>query len=113
MSGVTEAGNVITTSLESLSSPVADQHAVAEFEQALAPMANAQGGGLLHELGQIKEQFTDAKRSVQASLATSGDDPAKLMQLQWSLMRINLQEELIAKTVGRTTQNIETLMKAQ
>ncbi len=45
--------------------------------------------------------------------AQPGDDPNSLMQMQWSLMRITMQEELIAKTVGRMSQNVETLMKTQ
>ncbi len=35
------------------------------------------------------------------------------MQMQWSLMRITMQEELIAKTVGKMSQNVETLLKTQ
>ena len=68
---------------------------------------------LLSELGQIKERFSQAKQELQVELSTPGDDPNSLMQMQWSLMRITMQEELIAKTVGRMSQNVETLMKTQ
>ena len=68
---------------------------------------------LLSELGQIRERFSQAKQELQMELSTSGDDPNSLMQMQWSLMRITMQEELIAKTVGRMSQNVETLMKTQ
>ncbi|MDC5278186.1 SctI family type III secretion system inner rod subunit LcrO, partial [Acinetobacter baumannii] len=33
------------------------------------------------------------------------------MLMQWSLIRITIQEELIAKTAGRMSQNVETLSK--
>ena len=68
---------------------------------------------LLSELGQIRERFSQAKQELQMELSTSGDDPNSLMQMQWSLMRITMQEELIAKTVGHMSQNVETLMKTQ
>ncbi|MCR3852447.1 type III secretion system inner rod subunit SctI [Pseudomonas aeruginosa] len=71
------------------------------------------GGDLLSELGQIRERFSQAKQELQVELSTPGDDPNSLMQMQWSLMRITMQEELIAKTVGRMSQNVETLMKTQ
>ncbi|WP_286089022.1 type III secretion system inner rod subunit SctI [Pseudomonas sp. MWU13-3659] len=115
MSRIAPAEEVIEASLESLNTPVADQHLVGEFERFLRPPmpVHEQDTSLLRQVGQIKEQFTEAKQSITAALAKGADDPATLMQLQWALTRINLQEELIAKTVGRTTQNIETLMKAQ
>lgn len=119
MSRTAPAEGVIETSLESLNSQMPDKHLVGEFERALQPSMRAhdqghgQGAGLLQQVGQVKEQFTEAKRSITDALSKNVDDPATLLELQWSLTRINLQEELIAKTVGRTTQNIETLMKAQ
>ncbi|HAU4896059.1 TPA: EscI/YscI/HrpB family type III secretion system inner rod protein, partial [Aeromonas hydrophila] len=61
----------------------------------------------------IKQQFVEAKESLRAELSTPGDDPNSLMQMQWALMRITMQEELIAKTVGKMSQNVETLLKTQ
>lgn len=85
---------------------------VAQFERAMGGSGNL-GGGLLNELGQIKEQFTQAKRELEVRLATPSDNPASLMQMQWALMRITLQEELLAKTVGKMSQSVETLLKTQ
>ncbi len=98
------------TSLEELSGGPAGAAHVAEFERAMGG-AGSLGGDLLSELGQIKERFSQAKQELQVELSTPGDDPNSLMQ--WSLMRITMQEELIAKTVGRMSQNVETLMKTQ
>ncbi|MNF10301.1 Yop proteins translocation protein I [compost metagenome] len=61
----------------------------------------------------MKERFDRAKEELKVSLSTTQDDPSALLQMQWSLMRITLQEEMIAKTTMRLTQNVETLMKAQ
>lgn len=102
------------TSLEELSGGPAGAAHVAEFERAMGG-AGSLGGDLLSELGQIRERFSQAKQELQVELSTPGDDPNSLMQMQmqWSLMRITMQEELIAKTVGRMSQNVETLMKTQ
>ena len=97
---------------EELGSFALDPMHVAEFEGAMGKTGNL-GGGLLSEIGQIKEQFTQAKRELEVRLATPGDNPASLMQMQWSLMRITMQEELLAKTVGRMSQSVETLLKTQ
>jgi type III secretion system YscI/HrpB-like protein len=36
-----------------------------------------------------------------------------LMQLQMDLMRVMFQEDLLGKIVGRTTQNVDSLLKGQ
>ncbi|BCJ06261.1 MULTISPECIES: type III secretion system inner rod subunit SctI [unclassified Pseudomonas] len=112
MNGITEVTRVVTD-LQSLSAPAADSRQVAEFEQALSGAADSPGDGLLHQIGQLHQQHTEARQGAQASLVSRTGDPVALMDAHWSLIRSNLQVELIAKGVGRTTQNIETLMKAQ
>lgn len=110
---VNQVGHVTETSLEALNAPHADGQQVAEFELALSGDKGGLGMTALNELGRMKEQFGQAKKELQTQLSTPGYGPNDLMQMQWSLMRITLQEELIAKTVGRLTQNVETLMKTQ
>ncbi|MFN1531789.1 type III secretion system inner rod subunit SctI [Vibrio jasicida] len=85
------------------------------FEQAmLAPEGNnGLEGGLLENISELKNTIDNAKSSLTDSMKMVGDDPAQLLQMQWALTRITFQEELIAKTVGKTTQNVETLLKAQ
>lgn len=102
-----------TSSLKELKSTGPDTAQVMEFEQAMSVGSGSLGGGFLNEIGQIKEQFNQAKHELRVQLASPGSDPSSLMQMQWSLMRITLQEELIAKTVGKMSQNVETLMKTQ
>jgi type III secretion protein I len=109
MSGIAEVTRVVTD-LQSLSEPAVDSRQVAEFEQALA---GGSGDGLLHQVGQLSQQHAEARQGAHASLVSGTGDPVALMDAHWALIRSNLQVELIAKGVGRTTQNIETLMKAQ
>lgn len=102
----------MTRQVEEMGAMALDPMHIAQFERAIGGSGNL-GGGLLSEIGQIKEQFTQAKRELEVRLATPSDSPASLMQMQWSLMRITMQEELLAKTVGRMSQSVETLLKTQ
>ena len=110
---IAQTAQSVVTSLDELKTVEAASPHIASFEQAMGSSSQGLGGSLLGELGELKQQFTDAKQSLQAELATPGDDPNSLMQMQWSLMRITMQEELIAKTVGKMSQNVETLLKTQ
>ncbi|QZA56240.1 MULTISPECIES: type III secretion system inner rod subunit SctI [Pseudomonas] len=112
MSGIAEV-SLMVSDLQSLSAPAADSRQVAEFEQALSGAVTSPEGGLLHQVGQLTQQYSQARQGAQANLVSGTGDPVALMDAHWALMRSNLQVELIAKGVGRTTQNIETLMKAQ
>ncbi|MEE1879844.1 type III secretion system inner rod subunit SctI [Pseudomonas soli] len=112
MSGIAEVARVVTD-LQSLAAPDVDLRQVAEFEQALSNSAGSLEEGVLHKIAQFGQQHAEARQGAHASLVSGVGDPVALMDAHWALMRTNLQVELIAKGVGRTTQNIETLMKAQ
>ncbi|WP_323834799.1 type III secretion system inner rod subunit SctI [Photorhabdus africana] len=108
-----QISETLITSLDELNTHQASAENIASFEHAMSNQDQGIESNLINELGQLKQQFTQAKQELETQLAVPGSDPNSLMQMQWSLMRITLQEELIAKTVGRLNQNIETLMKAQ
>ncbi|MFQ1842230.1 SctI family type III secretion system inner rod subunit AscI [Aeromonas veronii] len=110
---IAQSAQAVVTSLDELKAVDLSSPHVASFEQAMGSTSQGMGSSLLGELGALKQQFVEAKQNLQAELATPGDDPNSLMQMQWSLMRITMQEELIAKTVGKMSQNVETLLKTQ
>lgn len=110
---ITQSAQAVVTSLDELKTADTASSQVASFEQAMSAPSQGIGGSLLGEQGEIKQQFVEAKESLRAELSTPGDDPNSLMQMQWALMRITMQEELIAKTVGKMSQNVETLLKTQ
>lgn len=112
MSGIAEVTRVITD-LQSLAPSDVDSRQVAEFEQALSSSAGSPEEGVLHKVAQLGQQHAEARQGAHASLVSGVGDPVALLDAHWALIRTNLQVELIAKGVGRTTQNIETLMKAQ
>lgn len=65
------------------------------------------------QIESVRQNMSRAKTEFQQNMNSEELSPQKLMQVQWSLMRITLQEELIAKTAGKVTQSMETLLKAQ
>lgn len=102
------------TTLQAVEPGHADDQLVAQFEHALASGAPSQAGGVLNTISDVTAQISQAKQSLRAKMTLPGDiSPSTLMEMQYQLMQINLQEELIAKGVGRLTQNVETLMKMQ
>ncbi|WCH23598.1 type III secretion system inner rod subunit SctI [Aeromonas salmonicida] len=110
---IAQSLEAVVTSLDELKAADVPDAQIAAFEQAMGSDTQGIGSTLLGEIGQIKQQFVEAKQSLQASLATQVDDPSSLMQMQWSLMRITMEVDLIAKTVGRMGQNLENLLKTQ
>ncbi|NRB24701.1 type III secretion system inner rod subunit SctI [Shewanella sp.] len=106
---------VLNTSIEQLQdSQIAEHGAVAEFEQAMqSNVDNGLGESVLDQIVEMKQQLSGATESLHTAMSSGVDDPAALMEIQWALTRITMQEELIAKTAGKMSQNIETLMKAQ
>ncbi|WGL97593.1 type III secretion system inner rod subunit SctI [Arsenophonus sp. aPb] len=71
------------------------------------------GGSFIDQIEAVRRNMSQAKSEFQQNINNEELSPQKLMQVQWSLMRITLQEELIAKTAGKITQSMETLLKAQ
>ncbi|HGJ5875645.1 MAG TPA: type III secretion system inner rod subunit SctI [Arsenophonus sp.] len=67
----------------------------------------------IEQIESVRQNISLAKTEFQKNISSEDLSPQKLMQVQWSLMRITLQEELIAKTAGKITQSMETLLKAQ
>ncbi|NRD71731.1 type III secretion system inner rod subunit SctI [Shewanella sp. VB17] len=106
---------VLNTSIEQLQdSQMADPNAVTDFEQAMQQnVDNGLGESVLDQIVDMKKQISGATESLKTAMSSGIDDPAALMEIQWALTRITMQEELIAKTAGKTSQNVETLMKAQ
>ena len=106
---------VMQTSLEQIQDAHADEALTERFEQAMSRPEASDGveDGLVKSISELKHDLDSAKRDLKDNMQLVGNDPAQLMQMQWALTRITFQEELIAKTVGKTVQNIETLVKAQ
>lgn len=79
----------------------------------------------LAEMEGLSAQFLDALGEMKTEVSTRADNieltlndltdlsPQKLLQVQMELMQVTLQQELISKGVTKSTQNIETLIKAQ
>ncbi|EDP58967.1 type III secretion system inner rod subunit SctI [Vibrio sp. AND4] len=111
----TQYTEVIQTNLEQLQDAQPQDGLSERFDQAMSASEGNNGleGGFLENISELKNTIDTAKSTLTDSMKVVGDNPAELLQMQWALTRITFQEELIAKTVGKTTQNVETLLKAQ
>lgn len=72
------------------------------------------GDKILQGLQNMKSGYDEQIGAVQTSVSRS--DPLNIrdmMQLQLDLAKLTLQGELINKTVSKSTQNLDTLLKSQ
>ena len=72
------------------------------------------GDKILEGLQNVKSGYDNQVGAVEESLKTT--DPLSvndMMQLQLDLAKLTLQGELINKTVSKSTQNLDTLLKSQ
>ncbi|WP_273912846.1 type III secretion system inner rod subunit SctI [Pseudomonas fontis] len=111
---ISSIGNAGVATSQALEPERPAEQLVAQFDQAMAPATAAHTGGVLNTISDVTAQISQAKQTLKARMSAPGDvSPSSLMELQYSLLQINMQQELIAKAVGRLTQNVETLMKTQ
>lgn len=108
---IAQADEVIITTLEELGPVEPTTEQIMRFDAAMSEDTQGLGHSLLKEVSDIQKTFKTAKSDLHTKLAVSVDNPNDLMLMQWSLIRITIQEELIAKTAGRMSQNVETLSK--
>ena len=79
-------------------------------------MADMEGlsAQFLDALGEMKSEVSSRAESIELTLSDLTDlSPQKLLHVQMELMQVTLQQELISKGISKTTQNVETLVKAQ
>lgn len=111
----TQYTEMIYTNIEQVQDAQAHDGLSEHFEQTMLSLEgnNSLEGSFFEKISELKNTIDDAKKSLTDSMKMVNNDPTQLLQMQWALTRITFQQELIAKTVGKTTQNIETLLKAQ
>ena len=67
----------------------------------------------LDAMGNAKSGISDKIEMIEKSFKNDTLSPANLLKVQYELAQVTLQQELISKGVTKTTQNIDTLIKAQ
>jgi type III secretion protein I len=73
------------------------------------------GERILQGLNGVQSNFKDTMAAVSKSLDTAGAPPSvsDLLRLQLSMAQLSLQAELVGKVIGRSTQNIDQLVRMQ
>ena len=105
---------VANIAVEDASGISADQNDIANFEQAMSGgESNGLGSTLVDQFFDLKKEYNTSIETIHDQVSGGIDNPAELMKVQFELAKVSLQQEMIAKGAGKTTQNIETLIKAQ
>ncbi len=87
--------------------------AAAEFENAFANASgDTLGESVVQQMGDLRESYNTKVEAINQSAAEM-TTPAEMLQLQWQVSSLTLQQDLLAKTAGKSNQNLETLLKMQ
>ena len=108
------------TELMSTTTPTAEPAPIAAaIPQAIAQAYPAGEGSLgdriLRGLNRVQSSFGETVSAVQKSLDPGAPAPgvSDLLRLQLSMAQLSLQAELVGKVIGRSTQNIDQLVRMQ
>ncbi|WLQ16245.1 type III secretion system inner rod subunit SctI [Hahella aquimaris] len=78
------------------------------------PSENTLGDKVLQGMQNVKSGYDQQMEAMQLTLNNA--DPlnmSDMLKLQMNLAQLTLQGELISKTVSKSTQNLDTLLKSQ
>ncbi|GLS24693.1 type III secretion system inner rod subunit SctI [Marinibactrum halimedae] len=64
-------------------------------------------------LSETKREINEKTSEIQSTLKVDELTPMDLIRLQYEIAEITIQQELISKGVSKSTQNVDTLLKAQ
>ena len=109
---------VITTieELESAQLSDPDFALVEQFQNELTAnkeINNGLGESVLGNLIDFRNEVVNSSKEIQESLKIIDKDPLAAVEVQMSLFKFIMQQEIIAKMSGKFSQGVETLMKAQ
>lgn len=87
----------------------------AAIAQAYPVGEGSLGDRILRGLNRVQSSFGDTVSAVQRSLEPGAPAPgvSDLLRLQLSMAQLSLQAELVGKVIGRSTQNIDQLVRLQ
>jgi len=71
------------------------------------------GEAILDGIQQMREAHQERIRALDAAVEGEVLHLEQLLAAQAALIRLTFEQELIAKTVGKATQNLDTLLKSQ
>jgi type III secretion protein I len=93
--------------------PAGNAEAPAKVEGVTKAEETSPGQKILDSVQQLNSGYHDTLNEVQAMLQKGTASPAELLAVQAKLQSINLQQDMLAKVVGKSEQNIDTMLKGQ
>ncbi|MBV8190031.1 MAG: type III secretion system inner rod subunit SctI [Alphaproteobacteria bacterium] len=97
--------------------PAPEPTAVAEASEKVEGVATAQGASpgqkILDNVQQIRSSYQDTLKEVEQLLRKGTASPADVLAVQTKVQTLTLQQEMLGKVVGKSEQNVDTLLKGQ
>lgn len=104
------------TELMAAGAPPVDPATIPQaIAQAYPAGEGSLGDRILRGLNRVQSSFGETVGAVQKSLDPGAPAPgvSDLLRLQLSMAQLSLQAELVGKVIGRSTQNIDQLVRMQ
>ena len=93
--------------------PVANAEAPAKVEGVAEAEDTSPGQKILDNVEQLRSGFHDTMNQVQQLIDKGTASPADVLAVQAKLQAVTLQQDMLAKVVGKSEQNIDTMLKGQ
>jgi type III secretion protein I len=93
--------------------PTANAEAPAKIEGVTEVEETSPGQKILDNVEQLRSGFHDTMNQVQQLIDKGTASPAEMLAVQAKLQTMTLQQDMLAKVVGKSEQNIDTMLKGQ
>lgn len=90
------------------------QHGESTFnESGVNAEESSLGDKFFKILSDTKQEISEKTTDIENTLKVDKLTPVDLIRLQFEIAEITIQQELVSKGVSKSTQNVDTLLKAQ
>lgn len=104
--------DAISSIKPTLESPLSNLDSFA-FDQGVVNEESTLGDKFFQILSETKQGISEKTSQIESALSVEEITPVDLIRLQFEIAEITIQQELISKGLSKSTQNVDTLLKAQ
>ncbi|WP_444917385.1 type III secretion system inner rod subunit SctI [Microbulbifer sp. JMSA003] len=94
-------------------SPLSGQSGFLTGEDQFSASEATLGDKFFQIISDTKEEIGAKTTEIESALSVDEIAPVDLLRLQFEIAEITIQQELISKGISKSTQNVDTLLKAQ
>ncbi|WP_444913822.1 type III secretion system inner rod subunit SctI [Microbulbifer sp. TRSA007] len=94
-------------------SPLSDPGGFSQNHDDVLTSEATLGDKFFQIISDTKQEIGAKTNEIESALRVDEIKPVDLLRLQFEIAEITIQQELISKGISKSTQNVDTLLKAQ